>query len=67
MISKKRLFQTSRLAKIREQVKFSQEDVIIPEESIRHVVSNYCDKEDMLEILRDAWKSFIPNSTYTDL
>ena len=40
------------LPKIREQVKFSQEDVIIPEESIRHVVSNYCDKEDGVRNLK---------------
>jgi|UniRef100_A0A6C0IM94 ATP-dependent Lon protease len=33
------------LPKIREQVKFSNEDVVIPEETIRHVVTNYCDKE----------------------
>jgi ATP-dependent Lon protease len=40
------------LPKIREQVKFSQEDVIIPEDTVRHVVTNYCDKEDGVRNLK---------------
>ena len=40
------------LPKIREQVKFSNEDVVIPEETVRHVVSNYCDKEDGVRNLK---------------
>ena len=40
------------LPKIREQVKFSQEDVVIPEETVRHVVSNYCDKEEGVRNLK---------------
>ena len=40
------------LPKIREQVKFSKEDVIIPEETVRHVISNYCDKEDGVRNLK---------------
>ena len=40
------------LPKIREQVKFSEEDVIIPEDTVRHVVTNYCDKEDGVRNLK---------------
>ena len=40
------------LPKIREQVKFSQEDVVIPEDTVRHVVTNYCDKEDGVRNLK---------------
>ncbi len=40
------------LPKIREQVKFSKEDVVIPEETVRHVISNYCDKEDGVRNLK---------------
>ena len=40
------------LPKIREQVRFSNEDVIIPEDTIRHVITNYCDKEDGVRNLK---------------
>ena len=33
------------MPKIREQVKFTQEDVIVPDETIGYIIENYCDKE----------------------
>ena len=33
------------LPKIREQVKFESSDVIIPDETIRHIIENHCNKE----------------------
>ena len=40
------------LPKIREQVKFSQEDIIIPEQSISYIVDNHCNKEDGVRNLK---------------
>ena len=40
------------LPKIREQVKFSQEDIIIPEQSINYIVDNHCSKEDGVRNLK---------------
>jgi ATP-dependent Lon protease len=40
------------LPKIREQVKFSQEDIIIPEQSINYIVDNHCNKEDGVRNLK---------------
>jgi ATP-dependent Lon protease len=40
------------LPKIREQVKFSTEDIIIPEESIHHIIETHCDKEDGVRNLK---------------
>uniref|UniRef100_A0A6C0KXR8 Uncharacterized protein n=1 Tax=viral metagenome TaxID=1070528 RepID=A0A6C0KXR8_9ZZZZ len=34
------------LPKIREQVKFQQEDIIISDDAINHIIENYCNKED---------------------
>jgi len=34
------------LPKIREQVKFSEEDIIIPDDVINYIIENYCNKED---------------------
>jgi ATP-dependent Lon protease len=34
------------LPKIREQVKFSQEDIVIPDDVINYIIENYCNKED---------------------
>jgi ATP-dependent Lon protease len=33
------------LPHIREQVKFESTDVIIPDETIRHIIENHCNKE----------------------
>ena len=33
------------LPKIREQVKFNQEDIIIPDDTISYIIENYCNKE----------------------
>jgi len=33
------------LPRIREQVKFESSDVIIPDETIRHIIENHCNKE----------------------
>jgi ATP-dependent Lon protease len=40
------------LPKIQEQVKFSQEDIIIPEQSINYIVDNHCNKEDGVRNLK---------------
>ena len=40
------------LPKIREQVKFSYEDITINEEVIHHIVDNYCEKEDGVRNLK---------------
>ena len=40
------------LPKIREQVKFSSEDIIIPEQSISYIVDNHCSKEDGVRNLK---------------
>jgi ATP-dependent Lon protease len=38
--------------KIREQVKFSTEDIIIPEEAVHHIIDTHCDKEDGVRNLK---------------
>ena len=38
--------------KIREQVMFKEDDIIIPDETIRHIVETYCDKEDGVRNLK---------------
>ena len=40
------------LPKIRDQVKFSNEDIIIPDDTIRHVITTFCDKEDGVRNLK---------------
>ena len=40
------------LPKIREQVKFENKDIIIPEESIQYIVENYCSNEDGVRNLK---------------
>jgi ATP-dependent Lon protease len=40
------------LPKIREQVKFSIEDIIIPEQSVNYIVDNHCNKEDGVRNLK---------------
>jgi len=40
------------LPKIREQVKFSTEDIIIPEESLYYIIETHCDKEDGVRNLK---------------
>jgi len=40
------------LPKIREQVKFSAEDIIIPEESLYYIIETHCDKEDGVRNLK---------------
>jgi ATP-dependent Lon protease len=34
------------LPKIREQVKFNNEDIVIPESTIHYIIENHCNKED---------------------
>jgi ATP-dependent Lon protease len=40
------------LPKIREQVKFSCEDIVIPEESLQYIIETHCDKEDGVRNLK---------------
>jgi len=40
------------LPKIREQVKFETEDIVIPEQTINYIVENYCNKEDGVRNLK---------------
>lgn len=40
------------LPKIREQVKFSSEDIVIPEESLQYIIETHCDKEDGVRNLK---------------
>jgi ATP-dependent Lon protease len=40
------------LPKIREQVKFTNEDIIIPDITIHHIIENYCNKEDGVRNLK---------------
>ena len=40
------------LPKIREQVKFSSEDIIIPDSAIHHIIEEYCMKEDGVRNLK---------------
>ena len=40
------------LPKIREQVKFAEQDIIIPQESIQYIVETYCNNEDGVRNLK---------------
>jgi ATP-dependent Lon protease len=40
------------LPKIREQVKFNMEDIIISDDIIQHIIDNYCNKEDGVRNLK---------------
>jgi ATP-dependent Lon protease len=40
------------LPKIREQVKFSSEEIIVPEESLHYIIETHCDKEDGVRNLK---------------
>jgi ATP-dependent Lon protease len=40
------------LPKIREQVKFSEEDVVITDEALHHIIDTHCDKEDGVRNLK---------------
>ena len=40
------------LPKIREQVKFSQNDIIIPEQTLDYIIDNHCNKEDGVRNLK---------------
>jgi ATP-dependent Lon protease len=40
------------LPKIREQVKFNTEDIIIPEDALHHIIENHCNKEDGVRNLK---------------
>jgi ATP-dependent Lon protease len=40
------------LPKIREQVKFSNDDIIIPNEAIHYIIDNHCNKEDGVRNLK---------------
>ena len=40
------------LPKIREQVKFEEEDIIIPQDTIHHIIDNHCNKEDGVRNLK---------------
>lgn len=40
------------LPRIREQVKFSTEDIVIPEESIHYIIEKHCEKEDGVRNLK---------------
>jgi ATP-dependent Lon protease len=40
------------LPKIREQVKFKNEDIIIPDQTLTHIIENYCNKEDGVRNLK---------------
>jgi ATP-dependent Lon protease len=40
------------LPKIREQVKFSSEDIVIPDQAIHHIIEEYCMKEDGVRNLK---------------
>jgi ATP-dependent Lon protease len=40
------------LPKIREQVRFNTEDIIIPEDAIHHIIDNHCSKEDGVRNLK---------------
>jgi len=40
------------LPKIREQVKFQESDIIIPDETIHYIIDNYCNKEDGVRNLK---------------
>jgi hypothetical protein len=40
------------LPKIQEQVKFSSDEIILPEESIHYIIENHCNKEDGVRSLK---------------
>jgi ATP-dependent Lon protease len=40
------------LPKIREQVKFVKEDIIIPDQTIHYIIDNHCNKEDGVRNLK---------------
>jgi ATP-dependent Lon protease len=40
------------LPKIREQVRFSAEEIVIPEESVHHIIDTHCNKEDGVRNLK---------------
>jgi ATP-dependent Lon protease len=40
------------LPKIREQVRFNTEDIIIPDETIHYIIDNFCNKEDGVRNLK---------------
>jgi len=40
------------LPKIREQVKFESEDIIIPDSTVTHIIDTYCNKEDGVRNLK---------------
>jgi ATP-dependent Lon protease len=40
------------LPKIKEQVKFNDDDIIIPDDAIHYIVDNYCNKEDGVRNLK---------------
>jgi len=40
------------LPKIREQVRFTEEEIIIPEDSIHHIIDSHCNKEDGVRNLK---------------
>jgi ATP-dependent Lon protease len=40
------------LPKIREQVKFTNEDIIIPDPTLHYIIENYCNKEDGVRNLK---------------
>jgi ATP-dependent Lon protease len=40
------------LPKIREQVRFNEEEIIIPDETIHYIIDNYCNKEDGVRNLK---------------
>ena len=40
------------LPKIREQVKFEKDEILIPDECIHHIIDNYCNKEDGVRNLK---------------
>ncbi len=40
------------LPKIRDQVKFNNEDIIIPDQTIHYIIENFCNKEDGVRNLK---------------
>jgi ATP-dependent Lon protease len=40
------------LPKIREQVRFSEEEIIVPEETVHYIIETHCDKEDGVRNLK---------------
>jgi ATP-dependent Lon protease len=40
------------LPKIREQIKFQEEDIIIPNESLHYIIETHCEKEDGVRNLK---------------